>query len=974
MPSSIDSPKRRAAAAAKQAALNASAATQTHRVPTPAAARASAATARDDVKIQADIASMKYRDDEYALLYMLSDMDKYYQEFRSKGYDKKKITDLMRTPIKEFFKKNSLNDQAFSVITASNDSFRTTDTYRELNNIMQTIYYDRPTEAPLYAKTASRVPTAETVASVTQTSRGLASAARASTPVSSVTASVGTKKATTPWWQGIFGFRPKVKSTMAASPDQARIEAITPRAPALATTVKAGERVRFGGVEVEPIPLLDGYRDQARVGRRRIGDIKLEDRNTRESTNPRKRTISPSTTPNDKVSKTAETHKDFAIGEAAEKIYKESIIKESKKCDLSALSKFTDVELKSYLDRVLSQEVGAAQSRLEPLPVTEKIQFGIIAERLRKIKDYAMIAMPWDLAKAQTAEAEEKTRADLFVDDVAPSRSKADKTLTTPKSAFKPGKNKSDYGIAADAARRVGVIQTRSAAPAATAKTTEGASSKRTVIQDYWYTNAHIEDLGTQWQNDAANRLFIPINRPGEFAEERQYKTGLTQQNVNALRAPCKIMLPLNKGGDHWTAITADVTIGANGRKIVKLSFTDSLGAEREYDKLPQGIKAEMDRIGNLFRGATVTKEIYAHTWKQPDGSSCGPYSIANAVRCLDGKNAELNPGREAIRRQQLDVMTNNTAIKSCSTNNTVDEAIRCWVSHRRSENKSYTINNDIEFTEMCRYFASSKNQDINDVITAFISENDNNTLSYVQRRMCELIVGEKLLEGRAQVVTVRRRQSQTPGVLSASVQRPSASVQQAPTTPPLDVITNFEKLRKELKEELGSKGSYRFVGKIMQDLALIGTDEEALERVSIRISKLEDQGLVDRCLKVVAIVQKDYKTARSKEKYATKLYGQSKSYLETYKARKRKDALIEPMKALIREGSVKPEELKELGISENPSERKITTKQAVDFWHARKHKKSFAEVAKFYADALSDNPELRHLPPKQKQRKGNNR
>ncbi len=517
-------------------------------------------------------------------------------------------------------------------------------------------------------------------------------------------------------------------------------------------------------------------------------------------------------------------------------------------------------------------------------------------------------------------------------------------------------------------AARAAVIQTRSAAPAATAKTAEGTSSKRTVIQDYWYTNAHIEDLGTKWQNAATNRLFIPINRPGEFAEERTYKTGLTQQNVNALRAPCKIMLPLNKGGNHWTAITADVTIGANGRKIVKLSFTDSLGAERKYDQLPQEIKAEMDRIGNLFIGAAVTKQIYAHTWKQTDGSSCGPYSIANAVRCLDGKNAEPNPGREAIRRQQLDVMTNNTAIKSCSTNNTVDEAIRGWVSHRRSKNEPYAIDNEEEFMSMCQYFASSKNQDINDVITAFISENDNNTLSYVQRRMGELIVSEKLLEGRAQVVTVRRRQSQTPGVLSASVQ-------QAPTTRPLDVIAPFEDMRKELKEELGSKDSYRFVGKTMQDLALIGIDDKALTRVATRISKLEDQELVDRCLKAVAIVSEGYETARSKEKYVAKLADQAETYLEIYQARKRKEALIEPMKALIRKGRVTDEELEKLGISENPSERKITTKQAVDFWHARKGEDElFAKVAKVYADALRANPELRHLPPKQKPDKARNR
>jgi hypothetical protein len=973
MPSSIDSPKRRAAAAAKQAALNASTATQTHRVPTP-------------------------------------------------------------------------------------------------------------------------TPAAATVASVTQTSRGLG----ASTPVSSVTASVGTEKATTPWWRGIFGFRPKVKSTMAASPDQARIEAITPRAPALATTVKAGKRVRFDGVEVEPIPLLDGYLDQARVGRRRIENIKLEDRNTRESTNPNKRTVSPSTNPNDKVSKAAETHKDFAISEAAEEIYKDSLRKKAKKCDLSALRKFTDAELKSYLDRVLSQEGGAADRGLESFPVTEKMQLGIIAERLGKMQDYDMIAMPWNLAEAQRAETKEKSRAGLFVADAAPSRSNnpaktsimfVDSTAltatarrTAPRAttvadalqsvthtvasaaaakasaaiarddaqiqadiasmkyhdgeyallnmlsamdqyyqefkvkgydkkkitdlmrepintffknnslndqAFSAATASSDSFRTTDTYRELNSIMqtiyydrpteaplyalqrvTQTIAPAAraplqiAAAAAERTSSERTVIQDYWYTNAHIEDLGTQWQNAAANRLFIPISLPGAFEEELTYKTGLTQQNVNALRGPCKIMLPLNKGGNHWTAITADVTIGANGRKIVKLSFTDSLSAEREYDKLPQKIKAEMDRIGNLFRGAAVTKEIYAHTWKQPDGdgSSCGPYSIANAVRCLDGKNAEPNPGREVIRRQQLDVMTNNSAIRSCSTNNKVDEVIRSWVIDRVSKNLPYAIENHNDFLEMCQNFANySKTPDLEKIRMIFVTENNRMgydnvdlVLPYVRKRMGELIASDELLQ-EAHVGKLRRRSVVLP-----------ASVQQAPTTRPLDIIAPFEDLRKKVREELGSKGSYRFVGKIMQDLALIGVDDEALTRVTKRITKLEDEALADRCLKVVSIVQKDYKNGRSKEKYATKLAEQSETYLEIYKARKRKEALVEPIKALIEKGRVTDKELKKLGISENPSERKITTKQAVDFWHARKHEKSFAEVAKVYADALRADSDLIHLPTKQ--------
>jgi hypothetical protein len=283
--------------------------------------------------------------------------------------------------------------------------------------------------------------------------------------------------------------------------------------------------------------------------------------------------------------------------------------------------------------------------------------------------------------------------------------------------------------------------------------------SERTVIKDYWYEIQHLEELGNKWSAVADDRLFILPNAGIIQASEASIaqeqidavaqtinKTGITKSDVDAIKTPRKVMLPLNKGGDHWAAITADVTIAPNGKRAVKLSFTDSLGKEQNYDLLPKEIKEEMSRISGLFsRDDAVTTELYPYTWKQPDGSSCGPYSFANAVRCLAGKGAEPNPGREVVRAQQLDMMTDEANIRACSTNNAIDEIIRVWVIDRAVENKPFLLDSDSRFTEMCEHFANIKRSDIGEVLAIFIDE-DPRIMSYAQRRMRELIASDDII------------------------------------------------------------------------------------------------------------------------------------------------------------------------------------------------------------------------------------
>ena len=231
-------------------------------------------------------------------------------------------------------------------------------------------------------------------------------------------------------------------------------------------------------------------------------------------------------------------------------------------------------------------------------------------------------------------------------------------------------------------------------------------SDTRTVILDYWYTTAQMNDVGLAWARAASNRLFIKTETVG--------KTGIKKEHLDQItHFPLSIMLPLNRSGNHWTSIAIALT-EHDGQIDVRMSYSDSLG----HGSIPRAVRDEMHRIAALFRkqfgqdNVTITQEIYPHAWRQSDGSSCGPYALKNAERCLAGKEDELNPGRKIIREQQLDLMTKPTAIKGCSTNNEIDEILVHWMIDCISNQQPYAISSAQGVTRICEKYAAFKRVD----------------------------------------------------------------------------------------------------------------------------------------------------------------------------------------------------------------------------------------------------------------------
>lgn len=220
----------------------------------------------------------------------------------------------------------------------------------------------------------------------------------------------------------------------------------------------------------------------------------------------------------------------------------------------------------------------------------------------------------------------------------------------------------------------------------------------RTVIEDYWYTGTQMDDVGSAWQNESPNnRLYCPTETIGE--------TGLTEKAIESIDTyPFHIMLPLNKGGSHWTSIALIITKEENNTLHVKLGFSDSLARNQNLPKL------ELKRIQSMFPPETILdSQYYQHTWTQSDGSSCGPYALENAARFLKNDTNKENPGQKVIRTKQLEAMKTNTAITQCSRLNLLDDMIVSWmnkiVTQTTESEKTYPLN---LVAEMVKYYAET--------------------------------------------------------------------------------------------------------------------------------------------------------------------------------------------------------------------------------------------------------------------------
>jgi hypothetical protein len=398
-------------------------------------------------------------------------------------------------------------------------------------------------------------------------------------------------------------------------------------------------------------------------------------------------------------------------------------------------------------------------------------------------------------------------------------------------------------------------------------------STSRTPILDYWYTTAQIREVGNAWARAGVHRLFVTPEQitPGGvdvWADEVVNITGLKAFHLNAVTGyPFHVMLPLNRGRSHWTSIAISIsehpTVAA--RKIIKLSFSDSLGT-----RIPSEVQHEMNRMAALLREkygseqVEITQSFYAHSWQQSDMSSCAPYSLKNAERCLAGDGARVNPGREAIRREQLDAMREATAIKACSTNNQIDDILAHWIITRTAEGQSYQISSVRGVKDICAAFALAKAHDLLAIQELFIDEFG---LEYGLERG---IPAEELMRYRPVIARMRElveKNELVRKVLSADQREALLKPLRSENT-----CQKFEDIRNIILKTHDEASSYLLTAEIIELITQLNVDA-AEKRLHAIISKPDD---LKRCLVAIS----EMVGSRSLEKdYTLKLIAMAKNF-----------------------------------------------------------------------------------------------
>ncbi len=403
-------------------------------------------------------------------------------------------------------------------------------------------------------------------------------------------------------------------------------------------------------------------------------------------------------------------------------------------------------------------------------------------------------------------------------------------------------------------------------------------SDTREVILDYWYTTAQMRDVGTAWERAGSNRLFLSsevVDESGHllFQAEMKDRTGLRSQHVDLISTyPYSIMLPLNRGNSHWTSIAIAIT-ERDGQIEVQIAYSDSLGT----GSVPLAVNKEMHRIAALFRKkygqeqVNITQGVYQYAWRQSDGSSCGPYSLKNAERCLAGKGHEPNPGREHIRKEQLDVMTHGSAIKGCSRSRVIDEVLISWMIDCISRKSSYSISSAEGVERICTQYADSKRVHKNTIRRLFIEE-------YGLEYGLERGIAEEHLLRHLPVVTRMRELLQKNDLLRKVI----SSVQYQAELKLLrrvNAMDKIESIREAITKSTEDKiNAYGATAEIIDLLARMNVAEAVVKLTGIITEKAE----AEPCLLAVAEII----GSRGIEKdYSLKLIGLAKAYHSIHEA-----------------------------------------------------------------------------------------
>lgn len=203
------------------------------------------------------------------------------------------------------------------------------------------------------------------------------------------------------------------------------------------------------------------------------------------------------------------------------------------------------------------------------------------------------------------------------------------------------------------------------------------------------YSSEQIDVLGQKWSKETGG-TYVPVavgasivlEDGTRIGDEVEGKTGIDPDQIKNLKAPHKIIAPMNLGGDHWVGFTISLRDGK-----AEISFLDSLASGVRSDKRTKNIADEKARIKKIFQEAGYqTEEKDAAVQQQKDKVSCGAFFMENAARVLGTSTlSTAEPTAQEIREHQLKLMEGSSAIKGVSYSSEIAEHIRKYAASKKT-------------------------------------------------------------------------------------------------------------------------------------------------------------------------------------------------------------------------------------------------------------------------------------------------
>lgn len=226
-------------------------------------------------------------------------------------------------------------------------------------------------------------------------------------------------------------------------------------------------------------------------------------------------------------------------------------------------------------------------------------------------------------------------------------------------------------------------------------------SLDRVIAEDSWYSKYMLLDLGGIWFRTSPHTRRVAVTNLNQLDVEKQI--------IKAIQsAPFQAILFVGFDSLSWFAITLHVytQTAADGLESLRVDIT-RMGSllETELDEIKSHNKmvqiAQLCKGNAFLKNAHVTRATYAHAWTSSRTCDSGVYAFENAMRCLQGMDADPNPQAYTLRLNHLRQFKNEMFIKQVSYHAVIDALLEAWIKDCVQQRKDFMLDSSYAITEL---------------------------------------------------------------------------------------------------------------------------------------------------------------------------------------------------------------------------------------------------------------------------------